>query len=72
MHVKDIFSNSFQDMYADLADKHGADFYPFFLEGVAMDATLNLEDGIHPNPRGVEVIVNNIYDDVKKLLKKKG
>jgi hypothetical protein len=31
--------------------------YPFFLDGVAATAVLNLPDGMHPNAEGVDVIV---------------
>ena len=55
-------------IYADVGKKHGAAVYPFFLEGVAMNADLNLDDGIHPNTRGIGVIVDNMLPDVKKLL----
>jgi acyl-CoA thioesterase-1 len=43
-------------------------FYPFFLEGVATDARLNLGDGIHPNQAGVDVIVQGILPHVERLL----
>lgn len=62
------FGNAFQDMYEDIADDHNAELYPFFLEGVAMQGTLNQEDSIHPNAAGVALIVDNILPDVEKLL----
>lgn len=43
-------------------------FYPFFLEGVALEPLLNQYDGIHPNIEGVEVIVRNIRPAVGQLL----
>ena len=57
-----------EKIYKDIAQKHGAMLYPFFLEGVALDAKLNLDDGAHPNKQGIAIIVDNIYDDVKKLI----
>ena len=39
----------FDGLFPRLAAKHGALFYPFFLDGVAADAGLNQADGIHPN-----------------------
>ena len=51
-----------------LADKHGSILYPFFLEGVATKQHLNLEDGIHPNAAGVDIIVEGILPYVIKLL----
>ena len=56
-------------IYEDVAEAHDALLYPFFLEGVAMTAKYNLDDGIHPNAAGVGVIVDKIYPSVKKLIK---
>lgn len=71
-NLGEIFGGSYQRMYEDLAEEYDAVFYPFFLEDVALDATLNLEDGMHPNARGIAVIVDNIYDAVEELLEKGG
>ncbi len=43
-------------------------FYPFFLDGVAAEATLNLDDGMHPNEAGVDRIVENILPAVEELI----
>ena len=32
-------------------------FYPFILDGVALNPKLNQADGLHPNPAGVKIIV---------------
>src|SRR3546814_7685630 len=52
-----------------LAKKHDVVFYPFFLEGVATDPSLNLGDGIHPNAKGIAVIVEGILPLVRTMLK---
>lgn len=64
----DLFGGKFQQIYEDLADEYDVIYYPFFLEGVAMDARLNQDDGVHPNLAGVDVIVDKIYGDVEDLL----
>ncbi len=56
------------ELYARLAREYDALLYPFFLEGVAGDPTLNLPDGLHPNGRGVERIVEGILPVVRELL----
>lgn len=43
-------------------------FYPFFLEGVAAVPDLNQPDGIHPNAKGVDIVVRNILPAVEQLL----
>jgi len=51
------YANEFNALYPDLARRHNIAFYPFFLAGVAGIPSLNLNDGMHPNARGVAVIV---------------
>jgi acyl-CoA thioesterase-1 len=58
----------FEGIYPALAAKHGAAFYPFFLDGVAAVEGMTLADGIHPNFRGVKVIVARITGPVKAAL----
>ncbi|HEY8566062.1 MAG TPA: arylesterase [Beijerinckiaceae bacterium] len=62
----------FDGLYRDLAEKHGLVLYPFFLEGVAGDRSLNLPDGIHPTARGIEVVVERILPTVETFLAKLG
>jgi acyl-CoA thioesterase-1 len=42
--------------------------YPFFLDGIAGDASLNLPDGLHPTARGVAIIVERILPSVELFL----
>ena len=58
----------FDGLYKKLADKHGVPLYPFFLDGVAADPAFNQPDGIHPNPRGVDVIVGRLLPFITKNL----
>ena len=62
------YAARFDAMFPALAAKHDIAFYPFFLEGVAMDPALNQPDGIHPNPAGVDVIVRSILPHVRRAL----
>jgi acyl-CoA thioesterase-1 len=50
------YAADFDAVFPRLAEKHGLAFYPFLLDGVALDPGLNQADGIHPNVAGVEVI----------------
>ncbi|MEN8687549.1 MAG: arylesterase [Desulfuromonadales bacterium] len=54
------YTTAFDAIYPRLADKYALPFYPFFLEGVALDPALNQADGIHPNAAGVSEIVRRI------------
>lgn len=62
------YETRFSAIYSDLAAKHGALLYPFFLDGVALDAKLNLPDGLHPTGPGIGVIVNGILPKVEELI----
>ncbi len=62
------YGEQFNNVFPRLAEKHGVPFYPFFLDGVAAEAALNQPDGIHPNAKGVAVVVERIMPYVKKLV----
>lgn len=64
------YGKAFNTLYPELARKHGVAFYPFFLDGVAADPSLNQPDGIHPNAKGVDVIVERMLPHVLKLIGK--
>ena len=62
------YVDQFHGIYRDLAERYGALLYPFFLDGVALDPALMQEDGIHPNAKGVDRIVQGILPKVDELL----
>ena len=62
------YGAEFNNVFPRLAEKHGVPLYPFFLDGVAAESALNQPDGIHPNAKGVEVVVERIMPYVKKLI----
>ena len=62
------YVDPFDAMYPDLADRHDIEFYPFFLDGVALDPALNLDDGLHPNEAGIAEISRRIMPFVIRLL----
>ena len=62
------YEKEFDPIYTELAHTHGVALYPFFLDGVAMDPELNQPDRLHPNARGVAVIVERIAPRVAALL----
>jgi len=64
------YDRAFDAIYPALAEAEGAILYPFFLEGVAGDATLNQPDGLHPTVAGVAVVTNRILPYVEDLLRR--
>jgi acyl-CoA thioesterase-1 len=59
---------AFDGMYPALAKAHGAALYPFFLDGVAGDRSLNLADGMHPNAAGIVRIVERMLPTVEAFI----
>lgn len=64
----EAYVKAFDAMFPALAAKHGVPLYPFFLDGVQGVSGLNLADGMHPNPKGVRVIVERILPSIEAVL----
>lgn len=62
------YVEAFGAIYGDLAARYDVLLYPFFLDGVALDNGLTLDDGLHPNAQGVGRIVQGILPKVEELL----
>ncbi|MEM7507314.1 MAG: arylesterase [Pseudomonadota bacterium] len=62
------YKEDFDAIFPDLAEKHGALYDPFFLEGLFDAQGLFQDDGIHPNADGVAKIVERIGPRVLELL----
>jgi acyl-CoA thioesterase-1 len=62
------YKHAFDRIFPELAEAHHLPLYPFFLEGVAMKPELNQPDGLHPNERGVGVLVDRIAPVVAGLI----
>lgn len=65
-----FYRGKYDKIFPELAKEHTIPLHPFFLEDVAMKPELNLEDGIHPNEKGIAVMVENILPLVEKTIKK--
>ena len=55
------YVNEFNRIYPNLTKIYKVSFYPFFLKDVVLVPSLNQDDMIHPNKKGVKKIVENIY-----------
>lgn len=62
------FTRDFEAMFPRLAKELGIAYVPFFLDGVAGVAELNLSDGIHPNVEGHQRIASNLEKPLSDLL----
>jgi acyl-CoA thioesterase I len=62
------YQNAFDAIFPDLAKKYDVALYPFFLDGVAGQPGMQLEDGLHPNAQGVDQMVERILPTVEKAI----
>lgn len=69
------YKNAFEALYPDLAAEYGTVFLKSFFEGFGAETTspaevahLMQQDGIHPNPAGVKLIVSAVGPKVEELL----
>ena len=65
------YQAEFDAIYPKLANEFDVIFYPFFLDGVALDPQLNQPDGLHPNKQGVSVMAAKITPYIKALIEKR-
>lgn len=62
------YTGAFDAIYPALAEQYDVALYPFLLKGVVADPTLNIEDGLHPNEKGAEIIADNLKPLVIEFL----
>ncbi|UVK42565.1 arylesterase [Mesorhizobium sp. AR07] len=62
------YQAAFDAIYPALSEKYGVPLYPFFLDGVAGQPGMQLEDGLHPSARGVDQMVERILPAVEKAI----
>ena len=60
-NLGEIYVSEFNAIYPKLSKKYDTAYYPFFLKDVALRPSLNQRDMIHPNKKGVKIIVNNFF-----------
>lgn len=62
------YAAQFNPLFGQVAAEAGVAFYPFLLDGVAAEPSLNQSDGIHPNAEGAAIIADRIAGPVRELL----
>lgn len=67
-NIPSSYRNKFEAIYSEVAKKRKLNFIPFLLEGVASKDVLNLEDRIHPNAKGHQLIAEKITPQIVKIL----
>ena len=62
------YTSTFRAMFPGLAREHGATLVPFLLQGVAGEARLNQNDGIHPNNQGERIVAETVWRALQPVL----
>ncbi|MGH8018093.1 MAG: arylesterase [Opitutaceae bacterium] len=63
------FTSKFRALFPRLAERYSLPLVPFLLEGVGGVFEYNLADGIHPNPKGHQIVADNIWPILEPVLK---
>src|SRR5688572_2886227 len=64
------YTRDFRNVYSELAAEYKVRLIPFLLQGVAGDASLNQQDGIHPNVRGAELVADLVWKELEPALRR--
>ena len=62
------YRSQFESIFPKLSKKYSIKLIPFILEGVGGRPEYNLPDGIHPNPKGHEIMAKTVLDVLEKEL----
>jgi acyl-CoA thioesterase-1 len=62
------YAAQFRGLFRDLARRRALLLIPFLLQGVGGIDSLNQADGIHPTPRGQEIVADNVWRVVRPLV----
>ena len=62
------YAAPFDVVFPTIAERHGVSFYPFLLEGVALDPRYNQSDRIHPNAAGIAIIARLLAPAIRDAL----
>jgi acyl-CoA thioesterase-1 len=63
------YGKAYNSIFPDLAKKYNVPLVPFFLDGVVGVAGLQIEDGLHPNPKGVDVMVQRSLPVIEQAVR---
>ena len=62
------YAERFNPIFPRLAETYDLALYPFFLDGVAADASLLLDDGMHPSAEGIDRMVERFLPTVEQVI----
>jgi len=62
------YKKDFDGIYPKLSKKYNLPLIPFLLEGVALNPSLNQQDGIHPNKDGTLIVSETIKNSIINVM----
>jgi acyl-CoA thioesterase-1 len=62
------YTAKFDGLYKRIAEKYQVPLYPFILDGIAQDPVYIQADGLHPNPKGAQIIADKLLPFVIRNL----
>lgn len=63
------YTEQFHQVFVDIAKREQVPFLPFFLDGVALQPEMMLDDGIHPNATAQPKLLENVWPALEPLLR---
>jgi acyl-CoA thioesterase-1 len=64
------YTKAFHELFGELATQHRLPLVPFFLDSIALDDSLMLEDGLHPNAAAQPRLLEMVWPKLEPLLKR--
>lgn len=62
------YTSAFENVYREVAAQYGIPWIEFFMQGIAMNAELMQDDGIHPNAEAQPMLLDNAWPIVSQAL----
>ncbi|WP_417213449.1 arylesterase [Bizionia sp.] len=62
------YTTEFKQLFIDVAEQNNIAFIPFILKDVGGIASLNQNDGIHPNVEGHKIVANTVWETLEPLI----
>lgn len=63
-----VYTDKFDKVFSDLAEKHEIPLLPFLLDGVALDYDLMQADGLHPTAEAQPKVLANVWQVLEPVL----
>ncbi len=63
------YTEGFEKLYPSISDSYDVPLLPFFIEEIALDSELMMDDGIHPNAEAQPLLADDMTDHILELLK---